>query len=292
MTRIVFVGLGAMGEPMAANLCRRGFAVTVVGHRRPEPAARLAELGATVAATPAAAAAACDVALLMLPDSAAVERVALGDGGLLAALPAGACLVDCTTSDPARSRAVAAAAAARGVAYVDAPVTRGVQGARQGKLAFFVGGEAADLARVQPVLEAMGDTFFHMGGAGAGHATKIIVQALSYSTVALVNEALLLGAVEGLELGRLQQALLAGAGSKALEAFGPRIAERQYTPPRVVLDDACAHLDAARRMAEGKGCARPVHAAAHELLLVLAARGLGRSDLAALAETWPTGPSP
>jgi 2-hydroxy-3-oxopropionate reductase len=286
--RVGFVGLGAMGEPMASQLVRRGFAVTVVGHRRREPVERLLALGAAEAATPGAVAANADAVVLMLPDSDAIERVIDGPDGVLASMRRGATLVDCSTADPERSRAVARKAVERGIAYVDAPVTRGVQGARDGKLAFFIGGDEAAIAKVRPVLEAMGDTFLPMGAAGAGHATKIIVQSLSYATVALVNEALMLGAADGLAPAQLQQALLAGAGSKALESFGPRIIGRQYAPARVVVGDACAHMDAARRMAEGKGCARVVHSAAHELLALLVARGLGKSDLAALADLWPT----
>jgi 2-hydroxy-3-oxopropionate reductase len=285
--RVAFIGLGAMGEPMAGNLVQRGFAVTVVGHRRPEPLARLSAAGATVAGSAREAVAGCDAVILMLPDSDQVERVVTGPDGIMGAMQAGACLVDCSTSDPARSRAIAELARRQGVAYVDAPVTRGVQGAKQGKLAFFVGGDASAVASVRPLLDAMGDTIFLMGEAGSGHATKIIVQALSYSTVALVNEALMLGAAEGLHLPRLQEALLAGAGSKALESFGPRIIERQYAPARVVVNDARRHMAAAARMAEGAACPRFVHAAAEELLQLLAARGLAQADLSSLAEIWP-----
>ena len=285
--RVAFIGLGAMGEPMAANLVQRGFAVTVVGHRRPEPVARLTALGATASGSARAAVAGRDVVILMLPDSDQVDRVVTGADGILSAMPAGACLVDCSTSDPAHSRAIAESAQQRGIAYVDAPVTRGVQGAKQAKLAFFVGGAPAAVESVRPLLDAMGDTIFLMGDAGSGHATKIIVQALSYATVALVNEALMLGAAEGLELPRLQEALLAGAGSKALESFGPRIIGRQYMPARVVVNDALRHMATASRMAEGAACPRFVHAAAAELLQLLAARGLAKSDLSSLAEMWP-----
>lgn len=286
--RIGFIGLGAMGEPMAAQLVRKGFAVTVAGHRRREPVQRLVALGAKEANAASSAAASADVVVLMLPGSDEIDRVVVGSNGVLGAMLPHATLVDCSTADPARSRALARAASERGVAYVDAPVTRGVQGARDGKLAFFIGGEANIVDAVQPVLSAMGDTFFHMGPAGAGHATKIIVQSLSYATVALVTEALMLGDAQELPLDRLQQALLAGAGSKALEAFGPRIAMRQYAPARVAVGDARSHMESAQRMAEGKDCARAVHAAASELLALLAARGFGASDLSSLAELWPS----
>lgn len=287
--KLAFVGLGAMGEPMAANLLKKGFAVTIVGNRRPEPVERLQALGATVAASAGDAAAASDVVVLMLPGTAEVRHVALDAGGLADRLRRGACVIDCSTSDPHVTREIATALHERGIDCVDAPVTRGVAGAKDGKLAFFIGGETDVIARVQPLLAAMGDTFLHMGGIGNGHVTKIIVQALSYATVGLVNEALMSGASAGIDLGALQQALLAGAGSKALESFGPRIVERQIAKPRVVVADARRHLDIALRLMRDAGAVRPIHAAAAEALAEVAARGHERDDLAALGETWPEG---
>ncbi len=287
--RVAFIGLGAMGEPMAGHLLKAGHEVTIVGHRRPEPVARLRELGAKVAATPQEAAAGCAAVVLMLPSSEEVRRVTLGPDGVASAMTAGACLVDCSTSDPAVTLAIAADLAARGIDMVDAPVTRGVQGARDGKLAFFVGGADAAVARIEPLLAAMGDTFLRMGPVGSGHVTKVLVQALSYGTVALVSEALLAGASRGIELPALQEALMAGAGSKALESFGPRIAARQLVPARVVVADAARHLDIALQLLHDAGLARPVHAAAAAMLEQVVARGHAGSDLAALRETWPAG---
>ncbi len=286
-TRIAFVGLGAMGEPMAANLVRKGMRVTVVGHRRPEPAQRLRGLGAETAETAGAAARDSEVVVLMLPGSGEVERIVEGADGVLQHARPGALVIDCSTSDPASSRRLAGRLAEKEVAFVDAPVTRGVQGAQQGKLAFFVGGSADAIARARPVLECMGDTFFEMGGVGAGHATKIISQVLSYATVALVSEALMLGHAQGLDLGALQQALLAGSGSKALESFGPRIVARQYSAPRVKVGDVCAHMDVADAMAAGTTAARAVTGAAADVYRVVATLGHAREDVATLAELWP-----
>lgn len=285
--RIAFFGLGNMGEPMASHLVRKGFGVTVTGHRRREPVERMVALGATEVREPGLAVRDADVVLLMLPGSDEVDALTLGPGGLLAAMRPGAVLLDCSTSDPVRSAAVASDGAKRGLRYVDAPVTRGVQGARDGKLAFFIGGDDGAVDVVQPLLAAMGDTFLRMGPAGAGHTTKILVQTLSYGTVALVNEALMLGSRAGLVASELQDALMAGAGSKALEAFGPRISGRQYQPARVAISDAQAHLAAGRRLANALGCERRVHDAASEAIAAIGRRGMDRSDIAALAELWP-----
>jgi 3-hydroxyisobutyrate dehydrogenase len=286
MQRIAFTGLGAMGEPMASNLLRKGFPVTVVGNRRPEPVERLRALGASVAGTPAEAARSCDIALVVLPTSREVEAVIAGPGGLLEGLAQGAVVVDCSTSDPASTRELGRMLAEKGIGFVDAGLTRGTAGAKDGKLAYFVGGEAADIAKAKPALEAMGDTFFVMGPLGSGHATKVLSNALSYATVALVGETLMLGGRLGLDPAALQQALMAGAGSKALEAFGPRIVRRQYDSPRVTIGNVCAHLGIAKSLAGAAESPLFVTAAAGEVYRWTAMQGHGRSDMASIAELW------
>lgn len=286
MQHIAFIGLGAMGEPMAANLLKAGFPVTVVGHRRPEPLERLKAAGAMVAAGPAEAAKRCDVAILMLPGSAEVEAVLTGSGGMAEALPGGCVVIDCSTSHPASTRRLAALLAGHGVGFVDAGVTRGVAGAKSGKLAYFVGGSDADFEKARPALDAMGDTCFRMGKVGSGHETKSLSNALSYATVALVNETLMLGAGLGIDPGALREALMAGAGSKALEAFGPRIVAREYTPPRVSVGNVRAHLAMAQEMAPA-GMDPVMLSLAKSLYDKVGERGFEGADMAALAELWP-----
>lgn len=285
MQRIAFIGLGAMGEPMAANLLSRGFPVTIVKHRRAEPVDRLRQQGARVVDTPAAAAAGCDVAVLMLPSSREVEAVLTGAGGMAAALPPGSLVLDCSTSDPASTRRLAAMLADKKVAIVDAGVTRGVAGAKQAKLAYFVGGAEEDVARVRPVLDAMGDTVFHMGPVGAGHVTKSLSNALSYGTVALVGEMLMIGEKEGIDLKALQEALMAGAASKALESFGPRIIAHEYQPARVSIGNARQHLGVTETLLP-KGGKLTLTVAAHKVFDEAAAKGHDGSDIASIAELW------
>jgi L-serine 3-dehydrogenase (NAD+) len=287
MQRVAFIGLGAMGEPMAANLLSKGFPVAVVGQRRPEPVARLRDLGATVATSPADATGAADVVILMLPSSREVEAVVLGADGLLDALARGSVVVDCSTSHPDVTRRLGERLAARGIGLVDAPVTRGVLGAKQGKLAFFLGGRADDIERVKPVLAAMGDTFHHMGELGSGHATKAMTNALSYATVALVGEMLMLGQRLGIDLQALQEALMSGAASKALESFGPRIIAKDYSSPRVSVYNVCAHLDLALELAAGAGASLPVLSAAEAVYERVLELGHDASDMASIAELWP-----
>ena len=286
MQKIAFVGLGKMGEPMAANLLQKGFKVTIVGHRRPEPVERLKELGAEIADTPAEAARTCDVAVLMLPTSTEVEEALTGSDGMAGTLPSGSIVVDCSTSDPVSTRKLAALLKEKGVGFVDAGVTRGIPGAKQGKLAYFVGGSSEDFERAKPVLEAMGDTFFYMGDVGAGHEAKIISNALSYGTVALVNEMLMLGKQFGLDLDMLKDALMCGAASKALESFGPRIIAHDYEPARVSVRNVRSHLTITRDIVP-EGAELQLIPIAQKLYDDVAKLGYEDADMSAIGELWP-----
>lgn len=286
MLRIAFVGLGKMGEPMVANLLGKGFPVTIVGHKRPEPLETLKALGARVASTPAEAAKDCNVAILMLPGSAEVENAINGDGGLAGSMPNGSVVLDCSTSNPASTRKLAKALAENGVGFVDAGVTRGVPGAKQGKLAYFIGGTKADFDHVKPALDAMGDTYCQMGGVGAGHETKNLSNALSYATVALVSEVLSIGRGLRLDLVALQEALMSGAASKALESFGPRMIEKTYTPPRVSVANVRSHLAVTAEMAPARA-SLTLMPHAKEMFEEVANKGLNDADMAAIAELWP-----
>lgn len=266
MLTIAFIGVGAMGEPMAANLLRKGFSVATLEHRRPEPVARLRQLGARVVSTPAEAMRGCDVAFTCLPTGNEVEAVVLGGDGLAKGAHSGAVIVDCTTSDPATTVRIGAALRARSIGFVDAGLTRARQGAIDGKLAFFLGGDPADVAKARPALEAMGDTFFHFGGVGAGHRAKIISNMVALATIALTNEALALGSEHGLDVRVLYDALMAGNGrSRSLEVYGQPMVMRDYNAKQFSIAHACHDLSAARKLADECGVAIPVVAAAREV---------------------------
>ena len=179
MPRIAFLGLGAIGAPMARHLVRPGFEL-VVWNRTAERATRFAasQPGVRVAATPAAAASDCGIVITCLPVSADVEGLFDGPDGLLAGMRSGATLVDCTSGDPATSRRMAARLAERGIAFLDAPVSGGVVGAEQGKLTVMVGGDAAVLENVRPVLDCFGARIVHCGDVGTGDALKAVNNAL------------------------------------------------------------------------------------------------------------------
>ena len=184
-----FVGLGAMGYPMAAHLARRG-PLTVWNRTATRAAAFAAETGARVAPTPRALAADVDVVITCLPSSREVETLLDGPDGLLAGLRTGGLLIDCTSGDPASSRRIAGRVAERGVAFADAPVSGGTNGAVAAALSVMVGADTATFARAQPILAAFGKRIEHVGPVGAGDALKAVNNALLAVNILALGEGL------------------------------------------------------------------------------------------------------
>lgn len=286
-TPVAFIGLGALGAPMASNLLAKGFALTVHNRHR-ERERPLAAAGARRAATPAEAARDAAVLALCLSDDTAVAEVLLGRGGdtadaALAGLVPGALVVDFSTIAPASSRALAAALAERGVAYLDAPVTGGTEGARAGTLSVLVGGGAADLGRARPVLEAVGRTITHLGPVGAGQEAKAVNQVLVAGCYAAVAEAMALGQSLGLPMEVVRQALRDGAaGSWALEHRGGSMLRGEFPLGfrlRLHRKDLAIALEAAAAGGLELPVARQVAAMEDDLI----AAGHGDEDVSALA---------
>ncbi|HSV80410.1 MAG TPA: 3-hydroxyisobutyrate dehydrogenase [Ramlibacter sp.] len=220
-TRIAFIGLGHMGGPMAANLHKAGLEVRAFDLSG-EAVAKAREEGVEVAASARAAAEGSQVVISMLPASRHVESLYLGDDGLLPHLGAGTLLIDCSTIAPVTARRVAAAAQARGLAMLDAPVSGGTAGAAAGTLTFIVGGDAAALDRARPVLQAMGRNIFHMGDAGAGQVAKLCNNMALGVIMAVTGEAIALGAAHGLNPKVLSQMMAVSTGrSWATEVCNP-----------------------------------------------------------------------
>jgi 3-hydroxyisobutyrate dehydrogenase len=178
MPTVAFLGLGAIGTPMAKHLARADLGLRVWNRTAARAAAFAAEHKVTHVATPAAAARGADVVITCFPVSSDVESLLEGAEGLLAGLATGATLVDCTSGDPATSNRIAARLAERGIGYLDAPVSGGVLGAEAGTLTVMVGGDAALLERVRPVIEVFGKKIVHCGAIGAGDAVKAVNNAL------------------------------------------------------------------------------------------------------------------
>ena len=218
---IAFIGLGNMGGPMAVNLHKAGHAVRAFDLSA-AACDRLRAEGVPVAASAAEAAAGAGVVISMLPASAHVESLYLGDGGLLAQLAAGTLLIDCSTISAATARAVATAATARGIDCLDAPVSGGTGGAIAGTLTFMVGGPAAALERARPLLEKMGANIFHAGDAGGGQTAKICNNMLLGILMIGTSEAIALGVANGLDPKVLSEIMRRSSGGNwALEKYNP-----------------------------------------------------------------------
>lgn len=227
--RIGFIGLGVMGVPMARNLARAGHELTV--HRVTERSQALVDEGATPAGSPKEVAERSEVVVLMLPDTPDVEEVLLGGTGVVAGLTAGTLVLDMSSISPVATVELADAVRAAGGEYVDAPVSGGDVGARDGTLTIFVGGDDGPVARAMPLLETMGSTITHMGPVGAGQATKVANQVIVAGTIEAVAEGLALAAAAGIDPGRVREALSGGfASSRVLELHGRRMVDGAFEP--------------------------------------------------------------
>jgi 2-hydroxy-3-oxopropionate reductase len=247
---VAFVGLGIMGRPMALNLIKAGFSLTVHA-RRAASMQPLLDAGARGATSPADAARGSDVIITMVSDTPDVEDVVLGAQGIVHGIAAGALVVDMSTIAPGATRRIASALQARGADLVDAPVSGGEAGAIAGTLSIMAGGSDAAFARVRPLFEAMGKNIVHVGSHGAGQVAKSCNQTVVALTIQAVAEAMQFARANGVDAAKVRAALLGGfAGSKILEVHGQRMLDGNYQPGfkarlhqkdlRIVLETATA----------------------------------------------------
>lgn len=219
--KVGFVGLGTIGRPMATNIVKKGFPLTVFDLNQ-AAVASLIEVGAEGRGTAAEVARASDVVITMVPDAPDVEKAVLGAGGVLEGMRPGAIYIDMSTVDPGTSRKIGAAMAEKGVRMLDAPVARMVDNAWAGTLSIMIGGERADVDEVMPILETMGDTFTYCGPLGTGHAMKLVNNYISAGIMALHTEALTFGVKAGLKLEDIIGLVMSTfAGSRMLGEMMP-----------------------------------------------------------------------
>lgn len=228
--RVGFVGLGVMGKPMARNLHRAGFAVTVWNRSRASMEELAAE-GLIAAESLAALACSSEVVITMLPDGSDVVDVVSGPDGLLSHMAPGSLLIDMSTIAPETAHQLATAARVHDIAMLDAPVSGGDKGAIAGTLSIMVGGEVAAFARALPLFQAMGKTITYCGSSGAGQIVKACNQIAVAVTIAGVAEALALGKAAGIDPEIILRVLGGGlAQSRVLELRGPTMARHEFTP--------------------------------------------------------------
>lgn len=223
MLKLGYIGLGLMGKSMARNLLKAGFPV-VVHNRSRAAVAELVSEGAGEAHSPAEVASQVDIVFTNLPDSPDVELVALGTGGVIEAARPGLVFVDHSTIKPATARAIADKLAEKGVLALDAPVSGGDIGARQGTLAIMVGGDARALEIARPALEAMGKTITHVGGPGTGQIAKACNQIMVAAQMVAMGELLIFARKAGADPQKIVEAIRGGAAQCwTLDVKPPRL---------------------------------------------------------------------
>lgn len=281
--RLGFVGLGRMGRPMAHNLLRAGYELTVHNRSRAVVDA-LAREGARAANSPLLVAAASELVFTCLPTPAAVEAVILGPDGLLTAPPSGLIVVDTSTVNPELSRRLAATAAERGAHLLDAPISGGPPGAEAATLTVMAGGAADVFARALPVLRTIGSNVHHVGPSGAGSTVKIVNQLLTAVNTAAVAEASVLGARAGVSPEVLFDVLRTSyGGSRMLERALPRIMARDFTPGGPI-DLILKDLDIIDDVGRDLNVRLLLSSVARGLFKEGRALGLGAEDMAAVVK--------
>jgi 2-hydroxy-3-oxopropionate reductase len=228
--RIGFIGLGIMGMPIARNLLKAGYSITAHNRSR-EKVDKLAQEGAQAASSPKEVAEASDLIITMLPDSPDVEEVVFGEDGIVQGVRQDCLYIDMSTIAPATARKVYTTLKAKAVESLDAPVSGGEVGAKEGTLSIMVGGTAEAFERARPVFEVLGKNIVHIGEPGAGQVTKACNQVVVALTIQAVSEALTLAQKSGVDPARVREALLGGfAQSRILDQHGKRILERNFKP--------------------------------------------------------------
>ncbi len=279
--KIGFIGLGIMGRPMALNLLKGGHELTV-WTRRPESAQPLAEAGALVAASPADLAARVELVISMVADAPDVRQIMLGDQGVAQGAASGLVAVDMSTIAPAAARRLGLELAARGVDFLDAPVSGGEAGAVAGTLSIMVGGSEAGFARALPALLYLGRNVVHVGESGAGQVAKAANQVVTGMGVLAVAEAFNFARCAGVDPARVREALLGGfAYSKILENHGQRMLERNFKPGF----KAWMHqkdMNIVMETAFSLGLALPGAAATAQVFNAMSGSGLGEEDSVAV----------
>ena len=288
MTQIAFIGLGHMGLPMARNLLNAGHSLSVFDLVA-SAVDELAAQGARAASSAADAVSAAEVVISMLPASRHVEGLYLGDAGLLSVIAPGSLVLECSTIAPEAARKVHQAAAARGIALLDAPVSGGTAGAAAGTLTFMVGGAAATLERARPILAGMGKNIFHAGPAGAGQVAKVCNNQLLAVHMIGTAEAMALGVANGLDPATLAEIMRQSSGGNwSLEKYNPWPGVMPNAPASKDYRDGFAaelmakDLGLAQEAAQATASSTPMGALALQLYRLLLKQGQGKLDFSAV----------
>jgi 3-hydroxyisobutyrate dehydrogenase-like beta-hydroxyacid dehydrogenase len=273
--RIGFVGVGLMGHGMAKNIVEKGFPLTVVAHSKREAVEDLKSRGAKEAASPRELAEASDVVVLCVTGSPQVDAIVQGPDGLASA-GRPLLVVDCSTSEPASTRRLAAELAPKGVTLIDAPLSRTPKDAWEGTLDVMVGGEPAAVARARPILEAFAGRIVETGPVGTGHTMKLLNNFLSMGYAAIYSEALMVGAKAGLSPGVFDAVIRNGRmDCPFYRTFFQYVIDRDREAHRFTLANALKDVSYLAGFAQALGVANPVGAAVRNSFAQAVATGHG-----------------
>lgn len=281
--RIGFIGLGIMGQGMAANLLNAGFALTV-WNRTITRMQDLVAQGAHAGASPADVAARSDIIIICVSDTPDVQAVILGEKGVIHGAHAGALVIDCSTISPQATREMAVALSEKGIHMLDAPVSGGSEGAAKGTLSIMVGGESDQFMRALPVFQAMGKTITHIGGHGAGQTVKLVNQVLVVGNCIAMCEALMFAQAGGVDLQKTYNAISQGAaGSWMFTNRAPQIMARDWRPG-FTIDLQQKDLRLVLEAADELGVPIPVTSLVFQFYRTLQAQGMGSEGNHALVK--------
>jgi len=294
MKKIGFIGLGNMGGPMASNLLKAQHEVAVYDIV-PSLVESISEQGGIACKSAAEVLCGADLVISMLPASQHVESLYLGDEGIMPLIDTSSIVIDCSTISPASSNKVSTAAQALGIAMLDAPVSGGVGGAVAGSLTFIVGGTEADLEKVRPILEIMGNNIFHAGAAGAGQVAKICNNMLLSVLMTGTAEALQLGVNNGLDAKVLSEIMRKSSGGNwALEVYNPYPGVMDNVPAGndyqggFLVDLMIKDLGLAMESALATDSSIPLGALARNLYRLHGSKGAGRKDFSSIQQLFTT----
>jgi 2-hydroxy-3-oxopropionate reductase len=281
--KLGFIGLGIMGKPMVKNLLKAGYSV-VVYDIIPDAVAGMVAAGATSAGSPREVASQVQIVITMLPNSPQVKEVMLGAGGVLEGAKQGTIIIDMSSIAPLAAKEVAAAAAAKGVEMLDAPVSGGEPKAIDGSLSIMVGGKQAIFDQCKDILLKMGKSVIRCGDIGAGNTTKLANQIIVALNIAAMSEALVLGAKAGVDPEVIFQAIRGGlAGSTVLDAKAPMVLSGNFNPG-FKIDLHIKDLNNALETAKEVGVPLMLTSQVMEILQALKVDGKGQNDHSAIVQ--------
>jgi len=282
---IGFIGVGLMGHGMAKNLVTKGYPLVIMGHRKREPVEHLKSLGAREAATPRELAQQCDIVHLCVTGSPQVEALMRGPDGLLAGAKAGAIIIDCSTSNPVSTLALAGEAQAQGVHFVDAPLSRTPKEAEAGTLDTMVGAAPEVFARIEPVLRCWAGQVVHLGPVSLGHKMKLINNFVAMGYAALYSEAMAIARKAGLSIEQFHAVIGSGRmRSPFYDTFMQWSLNHDENAHRFTISNAHKDMRYLASMAGELGAVNPIQADVKNLFAAMEAAGQGERFVPMLAD--------